>query len=189
MTRDSNDAPPGERDSGPTLADDVLLAPLRETDDPVLTTGEVSDTVPFGRRSTAEGLERLAGEGVVERKSVGDGAVWWLPGHTDTNERRGPMPGATREYDGGLSTRLENAISTLSVPDERERGAVYAACYFLSEYGPANPETLRAEVYANYPAGHDDAESWWTEAIRPALAALDEVERDGDEWRIAPVDE
>ena len=185
MTADPNDAPPGERGNRPTLADDVLLASLRETDEPVLTTGEISDTVPFGRTPTAEGLERLAGEGVVERKSVGDDAVWWLPGHTETDERRGPMPGATREYDGGLSTRLENAISTLSVPDERERGAVYATCYFLSEYGPATPEKLRAEVYANYPAGHD-AESWWTDAVRPALAALDHVERDGDEWRIIP---
>ncbi|WP_435175416.1 hypothetical protein [Halorussus sp. AFM4] len=189
MTSDANDAPPGERGGGPTLADDALLAPLRETDDPVLTTGEVSDTVPFGRRATAEGLERLASEGVVERKSVGDGAVWWLPGHTDTNERRGPMPGATREYDGGLSTGLENAISTLSVPDERERGAVYATCYFLAEYGPAAPEKLRAEVYPNYPAGHDDAASWWTETIRPAIGALDGVERDGDAWRVAADEE
>ncbi|MFC7079663.1 hypothetical protein [Halorussus caseinilyticus] len=93
--------------------------------------------------------------------------------------------GAAHDYEGGLSRRLENAISTLSAPDERERVAIYAVCYYLSEYGPATPETLRNEVYPTDTGGHDDAESWWSECVRPALAALEEVELDGDEWRIA----
>lgn len=184
MTRDSDGVPPGPADGPPSLADDALLGAFREADDPVLTTDEVRDAVPFGRGPTVEGLERLTTEGVVERKPVGDGSVWWLPGHTGTDERRGPMPGATVDYEGGLSRRLENAISTLSTPDERERAAVYAACYFLWRRGPASPERLRSEVYPDQPAGYDDAESWWRDSVRPALAALAGVEREGDRWRL-----
>ncbi|WP_137285067.1 hypothetical protein [Halorussus salinisoli] len=184
MTRDSNDSTLDAREGIPSLADDALLAPFRETDDPVLTTEEVRDTVSFGRIPTAEELERLASEGVLERKSVGDETVWWLPGHTGTDERSGPRPGTAYKYEGGLSRQLENEISTLSAPNERERAAIYATCYYVSEYGPATPETLREEVYPTYPAGHDDAETWWNTCIRPALAALSSVERDDGEWRI-----
>lgn len=177
MTRDLDDGVP-------TLADDALLRPFRDADDPVLTTEEVRDSVPFGSGPTEEGLARLASEGVLERKPVGDEAVWWLPGHTDTDERRGPMPGATREYEGGLPQRLENAIATLDAPDEPERAAVYATCYYLSESGPASPATLREEVYPEHDAGYDDAERWWSECVRPSLAALPGVERDDGAWRL-----
>jgi hypothetical protein len=185
VTRDSHDGARGPTDAAPTLADDALLTPFREADEPVLTTGEVRESVPFGGGPTAEGLDRLAAEGVLERKSVGDEAVWWLPGYTATDERRGPMPGATHEYEGGLSSQLENEISTLDAPDERERAAVYAACYYLSEYGPASPETLRAEVFPQNAGGYDDPDRWWRECVRPALAALSGVERDGEKWRIS----
>jgi hypothetical protein len=185
MTRDSDDVTPGQSDGPPSLADDALLGAFRETDDPVLTTDEVRGSVPFGRAPTVEGLERLSAEGVVERKPVGDGSVWWLPGYTATDERRGPMPGSTHEYEGGLSRHLENAISTLSAPDEHERAAVYAVCYFLSRRGPVSSETLRREVYPDHAAGHDDAESWWRDSVRPALAALSGIEWEDDQWSLA----
>lgn len=185
MTPDPDDAAlSGPDERPPSLADDVLLGAFREADDPVLKTGEVWDSVPFGCAPTVEGLERLASKGVLERKAVGDGAVWWLPGHTATDERREPMPGETNEYEGGLSRRLENAISTLSAPDERERAAIYATCYYLSRCGPTGPETLQSEVYPDHSAGHDDPESWWSTSIRPALAALTDVEHEQDQWRL-----
>lgn len=184
MTRDSDDGTAGPFDGTPTLADDALLAPFREADDPVLTATEVRESVPFGGGLVTEGLQRLTSEGVLERKSVGDETVWWLPGYTETDEQRGPMPGATRDYEGGLPPHLENAISTLEAPDEHERAAVYATCYYLADRGPATAETLKSEVYPENPAGYDDPEEWWREAVRPALASLPEVEREDDEWRV-----
>lgn len=181
MNRDSHGGPP-------TLADDALLAPFREADDPVLTAEEVCDSVPFGPGPTEDGLRRLASEGVLERKAVGGEAVWWLPGHTETDERRGPMPGTTREYENGLPQQLENAIATLDAPDEPERAAVYAVCYYLAENGPATPETLREEVYPEHAAGYEDAEQWWNSCIRPELAALPGLKRENGEddgaWRL-----
>lgn len=183
MNRDPHDGPP-------TLADDALLAPFREADDPVLTAEEVCNSVPFGPGPTEDGLVRLTSEGVLERKAVGGESVWWLPGHTATDERRGPMPGATRE-EGGLPQQLENAIATLKAPDEPERAAVYAVCYYLAENGPASPKTLREKVYPEHAADYDDAEQWWNSCIRPELAALPGVERDDGEdgedsgaWRL-----
>ncbi|UPV74818.1 hypothetical protein M0R89_01810 [Halorussus limi] len=185
MTPDSDDAPRSALpERGSSLADDALLAPFRDADDPVLTTEEVGGSVPYRRARTREALDRLATEGVLERKSVDGESVWWLPGHTATEARDGPMPGTTNEYEGGLPQQLENDISTLSAPDERERAAVYAACYYLSEDGPATGDRLRTAVYPDYPAGHDDADEWWTSCVRPSLAALSDVERTDDGWRL-----
>jgi hypothetical protein len=184
VSRDPQDGTPGPPDSTPTLADDALLTPFRETDDPVLTTTEVHESVLFGGSLVREGLERLASEGVLERKSVGDGTVWWLPGHTETDELHEPMPGVTYDYEVGLSQHLENAISTLDAPDERERAAVYAVCYYLADRGPATPETLQQEVYSETPAEYDDPDEWWRESIRPALAALPNVECEDGEWQV-----
>lgn len=170
-------------DTAPALADDALLTPFRESTDPVLTTDEVCDRVALGRGPTEEGLDRLVGEGVLERKPVGEGTVWWLPGYTETEAHRGPMPGATRES-GGLPQPVENAISTLDAPDERERAAVYAVCYYLLERDSASPETLREEVYPDHDAGYDDAAEWWNGAVRPALAALPNVTCENGEWRL-----
>jgi hypothetical protein len=188
VTRDSDESalPTEPAEGPPSLADDSLLAPFRETDDPVLTTEEIGDSVPFRRVPTVEGLERLASEGVLERKEVSEGTVWWLPGHTETEQRRGPMPGATREYEGGLPLSLENEISTLSAPNERERAATYAVCHYLAERGSTSAEALRDEVHPDHAAGYEDADSWWHECIRPALSALTGVERAEGSWRLAP---
>jgi hypothetical protein len=186
MTQDSEGSPsPTAPDGGPSsLADDSLLRPFRESDDPVLTTEEVGNAVPYRRAPVVEGLERLADEGVIKRKRVGEETVWWLPGHTATDEQRGPMPGTTYDYDGGLPRQLENDISTLSAPSEPERAAIYAACHYLAEHGAASSETLRDEVYFDNAAGYDDASSWLRECVRPALAALAGVEHVEDEWRL-----
>lgn len=172
------------RDAAPALADDALLAPFRETEAPVLTTDEVRDAVSLDRRTTVEALRRLLHEGVLERKTVGDDAVWWLPGHTDTEGTPEPMPGASREREGGLPRELETEIGALDAPDECERAAVYEVCYALHEDGPASPETLRAEVYSEHSAGYDDEREWWSDCVRPALTDVSAVVRDDGEWRV-----
>lgn len=172
------------RDAAPALADDALLAPFRETETPVLTTDEVRDAVSLDRRTTVEELRRLLHEGVLERKTVGDDAVWWLPGHTETEGNPEPMPGASRERDGGLPRQLETEIGALDAPDERERAAIYAACYALFEDGSASPTALRSAVYPDHAAGYDDEQEWWTACVRPALAAVSGIVRDDGEWRI-----
>lgn len=172
------------RDAAPALADDALLAPFRETEAPVLTTEEVRDAVSLDRRTTVEALRRLLHEGVLERKTVGDDAVWWVPGHTDTEGSPEPMPGASREREGGLPQRLETDIGAFDAPNEPERAAIYAACYALFEDGPASSSALRTAVYSEHPAGYHDEQEWWTGCVRPALTDISGIVRDDDEWRI-----
>lgn len=176
MSRDLNE-------SAPALADDALLVPFRESADPVLTARQVADNVVLDRDVVEDALERLARDGVLEHKTAGDERVWWLPGHTATEASRGPKPGATRD-EGGLPQPIENAISTLDSPDERERAAIYAVCYYLLERGATTPETIRRDVYPDHEAEYDDSADWWREAVRPALAALPVVSRTDGEWRL-----
>ena len=64
----------------PRVSDDDILDVFRQASDPVLTTAEVADRVDIGHRGTYDRLQKLADEGVLEMKKVGDsGAVWWYP--------------------------------------------------------------------------------------------------------------
>jgi len=67
----------------PTVSDEAILAVFEESVDPVLTTSEVSEKIDIGHRGTYDRLKRLAAEGRLESKKVGDsGVVWWLPAAT-----------------------------------------------------------------------------------------------------------
>lgn len=69
---------------------------LFDTAGPPLTTPEIADQLPIGRRSTYERLERLATIGRLNTKKVGaNGRVWWRPAvenktdhHSDDESRQ-----------------------------------------------------------------------------------------------------
>lgn len=62
----------------PRVTDEELLTVFDEASDPVLTTSEVAERVPIGKRGVLKRLERLADEGQLMRKDVGARAqVWW----------------------------------------------------------------------------------------------------------------
>ena len=70
-------AGPGRK---PTVSDNEILEVFRQTSDPVLTTSEVAEQIDLGRRGTFDRLDRLAKEGEIKMKKVGEsGAVWWSP--------------------------------------------------------------------------------------------------------------
>lgn len=49
-------------------------------DDPVLSTGEIADELPIGKRATLKRLRSLKEDGYVEGKKVGSKVwVWWPP--------------------------------------------------------------------------------------------------------------
>lgn len=64
----------------PTVSDDDILDIFRESSDPVLTTAEIAASIDIGHRGTYDRLQKLADEGTIEMKKVGDtSAVWWYP--------------------------------------------------------------------------------------------------------------
>ena len=62
----------------PTVTDDALLTAIESAGAPVLTTPELADRLPIGRRAIRERLLDLEARGKVARKTVGARAVvWW----------------------------------------------------------------------------------------------------------------
>jgi len=63
----------------PTVTDEEIVALFRETDDPVLSTAEVTDRVSLKRRSVYDRLSTLVEEGRLTQKEIGGrNTVWWL---------------------------------------------------------------------------------------------------------------
>jgi predicted transcriptional regulator len=64
----------------PTVSDNEILEIFCQQADPVLTTAEVAAELDIGHRGTFDRLRKLADEGTIEMKKVGDsGVVWWYP--------------------------------------------------------------------------------------------------------------
>lgn len=66
------------------VSDREIVAVFRDAGAPVLTTSEVADRLPIGRRAVLRRLKRLHEDGRVERKPVGGRAqVWWPAGEDE----------------------------------------------------------------------------------------------------------
>jgi len=78
--------------------DENIVAVFETTDDPVLTTAEVADQLPIGKRATLNRLESLVERGELDSKDVGVGRVWWQvtldPEPEPSAPESGPAPGA-----------------------------------------------------------------------------------------------
>jgi hypothetical protein len=87
----SNGSPSTEREAGGRkrrVSNVEILRVFTETDRPVLTTRQVADELPLGKRQLQERLVELYDDGDIERESVGARSyIWWRPGYTSTNDR------------------------------------------------------------------------------------------------------
>jgi hypothetical protein len=57
--------------------DENIIEVFEGIDDPVLTTAEVAEELPIGKRATLNRLEDLADREEIDSKDVGVGRVWW----------------------------------------------------------------------------------------------------------------
>lgn len=63
----------------PTVTDEEIVSLFRETDDPVLSTAEVTDRISLKRRSVYDRLSALVENGRLNQKEIGGrNTVWWL---------------------------------------------------------------------------------------------------------------
>jgi hypothetical protein len=70
-----------EKKPGPTprISDEEILAVFRDTEDPVLSTAEVTEQIPLKRRATYNRIRSLADEDRLKSKKIGGrNTVWWL---------------------------------------------------------------------------------------------------------------
>jgi predicted ArsR family transcriptional regulator len=62
-----------------TVSDEEILRLFEESSDPFLTTSEVADELGFSNHGARKRLYRLAEEGELEFKRVGNAPAWWQP--------------------------------------------------------------------------------------------------------------
>ena len=72
-----NDTTPGRK---PRVTDDEILQLFRDTDDPVLSTAEVTEQVSIKRNGTYKRLSALRDDGQLTGKNIGGrNTIWWIP--------------------------------------------------------------------------------------------------------------
>ena len=79
--------------------DENILGVFEASDDPVLTTSEVAEELPIGKRATLNRLEDLVDRDELDSKDVGVGRVWWRA----APEPEEPEPDVTAETEPPLS--------------------------------------------------------------------------------------
>jgi len=66
----------------PRVTDDEILQLFRDTDDPVLSTAEVTEQLSIKRSATYKRLSTLRGDGQLTGKDIGGrNTIWWIPGN------------------------------------------------------------------------------------------------------------
>lgn len=74
-----NDTTPGRK---PRVDDEELLRLFRDSDDPVLSTAEVTEQLPIKRSATYKRLSTLRDNGQLTGKDIGGrNTIWWIPGN------------------------------------------------------------------------------------------------------------
>jgi hypothetical protein len=64
----------------PRVTDEEILQIFRGTDDPVLSTAEVTEQLPIKRSATYKRLSSLRDDGRLTGKEIGGrNNVWWIP--------------------------------------------------------------------------------------------------------------
>jgi hypothetical protein len=91
---DSDDYP---RAPAQKARDDNILGVFEATDDPVLTTSEVAEDLPIGKRATLNRLEDLVDRGEIASKDVGVGRVWWRVEPPESAETEATEPESAEE--------------------------------------------------------------------------------------------
>lgn len=67
----------GGRFSGDVSDQDILIVFDKLDADGPLTTREVAEELPIGRRATHEHLQRMHEDGQLGKKNMGNRVVWW----------------------------------------------------------------------------------------------------------------
>jgi predicted ArsR family transcriptional regulator len=93
-----------------TVSDEEILAVFERTSDPVVTTSDLAEELPIGRRAVRERLSDLEERGIVARKTVGArSVVWWV------REGRDPdRPDTLKSFGKYAGTNIAESVEAVS---------------------------------------------------------------------------
>jgi DNA-binding Lrp family transcriptional regulator len=181
----------------PEVSDKEILELIRLTDDPVLTTAEIAQSLPIGQRAVLNRLSELHNQGIVNRKNLDDQySVWWIPSSSqvmlqpqiqayeqkveDYRHRSKPAPS---------EDTVRELITEIDIPgsdetEEKRREAIKAAYEFLRNRREAAKQDFIENIFTEYGAGYSSARAWWEKLIRPALKQFPTVKSppQGGSW-------
>jgi CTP-dependent riboflavin kinase len=84
----------------PDTTDREILSIFANSDEPVLSTTEIADTLSYSQGGTYKRLQQLGEEGLLRSKMIGDSKAWWL---TDSGQR------FLEDTDADFATDLEKS--------------------------------------------------------------------------------
>jgi hypothetical protein len=135
----------------PRVSDEDILELFRETSDPVLSTAEVADALPIGRRGVLDRLHSLEDEKKLMSKNIGGrNIVWWLleadeiGQESDRSGAVGGSPETTLDAESDdLDTRETPTVDD-GLPDEKVNTKTTAPNNLTDDFGGAvDREQLR----------------------------------------------
>ena len=67
----------------PEISDEEILDAIRSvidtTEAPVVSTTEIGDVIGYSQPGTLKRLQKLADQGKIGRKQIGESWAWWIP--------------------------------------------------------------------------------------------------------------
>lgn len=162
------------------VSDKEIINILRNHDDPVLSTGEITEELPIGQRATYNRLQSLSDAGQVVKKKIGArGVIWWPSDLEYTYQSTGQqtVTEENRELLAHLDERDENYY--------RKRTAVLVAFDYLSRNQEVSRSEFYKKIFSQYNAGYSNKRAWWEKLVRPSLSNSPYVENAsrGGTWR------
>lgn len=132
------------------VEDETILDVLRSADAPRLTTTEAADRLPITRGRTRTRLQQLADDGRIERETVGNEVVWWLPeregevgsekGEAATDDGGNEEPDAEGDEELDAEENEEPDAEENEEPDAEESEVQPAVVEIGPETGAETPE-------------------------------------------------
>jgi biotin operon repressor len=181
----------------PRVTDEDILALFDETTDPVLSTAEIADALPIGRRGVLDRLHNLNDDGKLEHKNIGGrNIVWWRTDENDIATSGSSEPvertAEPRREPSGVDAEeppAEDAFADIDFPQGRDRteciDAIHAARDYLRENDKATMRDFVTDVMPDHPVGYDVPQlepgdryrgAWWRRVVKPGLKALPDVQ-------------
>jgi hypothetical protein len=86
MVEDVDGSPDYQRLSTRTVSDDEILEVFKSADEQYLSTADVAEELPIGKRAVHPRLDDLKEVGRLEKRSIGAGSTWWVPENSMAHE-------------------------------------------------------------------------------------------------------
>jgi len=162
------------------VSDKEIISVLRKHDDPVLSTGEITEELSIGQRATYNRLQSLSDANQVEKKKIGArGVIWWPSDLEYTYQSTGQQ--TVTQTNPELLAHLDERDGNYS----SKRSAVLEAFDYLRRNQEASRSEFYEKIYQQYPAAYGNKRAWWEKLIRPSFSNSPHVENAsrGGTWR------